>query len=156
MKYLMHLLVKINILSLKKKLLLILLLLPIFGFGQIVIIPDSSFKAYLVGNKAINTNRDKEIQISEASAFNDTIDCRDMSISNLKGIEAFTTLTYLDCKGNQLTSLDVSKNTALTSLSCGVNQLTSLDVSKNNALTSLWCYGNHVDCEALKRKYGID
>ncbi|MCX6197253.1 MAG: hypothetical protein NTY55_11520, partial [Flavobacteriia bacterium] len=68
-----------------KKLLLILLLLPIFGFGQNVNIPDSSFKAYLVGNKAINTNRDKEIQISEASAFNDTIDCRDMSISNLKG-----------------------------------------------------------------------
>ena len=57
-----------------KKLLLILLLLPIFGFGQNVNIPDSSFKAYLVGNKAINTNRDKEIQISEASAFNDTIE----------------------------------------------------------------------------------
>ena len=127
-----------------KELLLILLLLPIFGFGQIVIIPDSSFKAYLVGNKAINTNRDKEIQISEASAFNDTIDCRDMSISNLKGIEAFTTLTYLDCKGNQLTSLDVSKNTALTVLDCSYNPITSLDVSKNSALYSLLCYANQL------------
>ena len=127
-----------------KKLLLFLLPLPIFGFGQNVNIPDSSFKAYLVGNKAINTNRDKEIQISEASAFNDTIDCRDMSISNLKGIEAFTTLTYLDCKGNQLTSLDVSKNTALTVLDCSYNPLTSLDVSKNSALYSLLCYANQL------------
>jgi hypothetical protein len=32
-------------------------------------IPDANFKAYLVGNKAININGDTEIQVSEASAF---------------------------------------------------------------------------------------
>jgi Leucine-rich repeat (LRR) protein len=58
-----------------------------------------------------------------------------MNISNLTGIEAFTALTYLDCRVNQLTSLDVSQNTALTLLSCEGNQLTSLDVSQNTALT---------------------
>ena len=139
-------------------------------------IPDANFKAYLVNNTAINTNGDKEIQLSEASAFNDTIACSDMNISNLKGIEAFTALTYLNCSYNQLKSLDVSKNTVLTYLGCHENQLTSLDVSKNTALTYLGCSenklksldvsknialtnlncdGNKFDCAALKSKYGI-
>ena len=134
--------------------------------NQIVNIPDFNFKAYLVGNTKINTNGDEEIQLSEASAFKDTINCYYMNISNLKGIEAFTALTYLncgtnklmfhldmsnntaltylDCSGNELTSLDVSKNTALTTLACRSNHLTSLDVSKNTALTTLYCSGGYL------------
>ena len=129
-----------------KNLLLVLLVLPIlFGCNNgIVNIPDVNFKAYLVGNKEINTNGDKEIQLSEASAFKDAIECYNLNISNLKGIEAFTALTELSTGFNQLTSLDVSKNTALTLLFCGGNQLTSLDVSKNTALTKLWCGGNQL------------
>ena len=49
-------------------------------------------------------------------------------------------VTLLDCRENQVTSLDVSKNTALRALGCGRNPLASLDVSKNTALTELWCY----------------
>ncbi len=64
------------------------------------------------------------------------------SISNLKGIEHFTALTYLNCSFNELTSLDVSKNTALTYLYYYENSLTSLDLSKNTALTNLSCYNN--------------
>ncbi len=52
------------------KLLLLLLALPMIGFGQNVNIPDANFKAYLVGDIAINTNGDNEIQVSEASTFN--------------------------------------------------------------------------------------
>ena len=138
------------------KLLVLLLALPIICFGQNVNIPDANFKAYLVNNKAINTNGDKEIQVSEASAFTDTIDCIGLNISNLNGIEAFTALTYLLCDDNKLTSLDVSKNTALTYLSCNYNQLTSLDLSKNTALTYLECEGNKFDCDALISKYGLE
>lgn len=35
------------------------------------------------------------------------------------------TLAYLECHDNQLTSLDVSKNTALTSLVCQSNKLST-------------------------------
>ena len=125
-----------------KKLLLILLCLPLIGFGQNVYIPDTNFKAYLVGNSAINTNGDTEIQVSEATAFNGTIGCYNLSIYDLTGIEEFSSLTNLQCSGNQISSLDVGGATALTYLSCFDNQLTSLDVSNNTALTWLNCYDN--------------
>ena len=55
-----------------------------------------------------------------------------------------TALTRLDCVHNLLTALDVSKNTALTELHCNSNQLTGLDVSKNTALTYLYCHNNQL------------
>ena len=52
-------------------------------------------------------------------------------------------LTYLDCAGTALTSLNVSGCTALTTLYCGGNTaLTSLNVSGLTALTTLDCGGN--------------
>ena len=122
-----------------KKQLLILLCLPMIGFGQNVNIPDANFKAYLVGNIAINTNGDTEIQLSEATAFNGGIYCDFMNISDLTGIEAFTNLTVVECSENQITSIDLSANTDLTSIYCRDNQLTSIDVSQNLALFGLDC-----------------
>ena len=72
------------------------------------------------------------------------IDVYDKNIASLKGIEYFTALTELYCYNNQLTALDVSKNTALKVLDCSSNQLTALDVSKNTALTELYCYANQL------------
>ncbi len=65
-------------------------------------------------------------------------------LSDLSGIEYFTGLTYLDCSYNQLTELDVTKNTALINLNCYKNQLAALDVTKNTALTRLRCYENRL------------
>ncbi|HIE73592.1 MAG TPA: hypothetical protein EYQ06_04880 [Flavobacteriales bacterium] len=127
-----------------KKLLLILLCLPMIGFGQNVNIPDANFKAYLVGNSLINTNGDAEIQVSEAAAFTGEMWCDNLFISDLTGIEHFSALTDLKCNANQLTSLDVSNNTALDHLRCYDNQLSSLDVSSNTALTDLNCYNNQL------------
>ncbi len=105
--------------------------------APIVNIPDANFKAALVGNNAINTNLDSEIQVSEAIAYNSGIDVNTLNIADLTGIEAFTSLTSLTCYNNTLTTLNVSANTNLTYLSCFQNQLTSLDLSNNTQLTSL-------------------
>jgi len=113
-----------------------------FVTAQNVHIPDANFKAYLIGNRAINTNGDNEIQVSEAQAFKGEINCTRKKISDLTGIEAFVNLTELECCANELTSLDVSKNTALIRLRCCENKLTSLDVSKNTALTIFICFSN--------------
>ena len=82
------------------KKLLLLLALPMIGFGQNVNIPDANFKAALVGNIAINTNGDNEIQVSEASVFNGTINVYNLNIFSLSGIEAFVSLTVLFCQNN--------------------------------------------------------
>jgi len=110
----------------------------------IVNIPDANFKAYLVGNTAINTNGDTEIQCSEAAAFTGMINCSNQNIANLTGIEAFVNITELRCHQNQLTSLDVSSNVNLTILRCYTNQLTTLDVSNNVNLTRLYCHDNQL------------
>ena len=60
-------------------------------------------------------------------------------LSDLSGIEYFTGLDYLDCSRNQLTELDVTKNTALTNFNCYNNNLTELDVTNNTELTYLDC-----------------
>ena len=70
-------------------------------------------------------------------------DCSDNQLTSLD-VSKNTSLTDLDCFNNQLMSLDVSKNTALTTLYCFDNQLTSLNVSKNRALTTLSCGGNQL------------
>ena len=64
------------------------------------------------------------------------------TLTSLRGIEYFESLTFLKCDSNQLTTLDVSANTALTYLYCHSNQLTTLDVRANTALTTLSCSSN--------------
>lgn len=68
----------------------------------------------------------------------DTLDCKNNNLTRLD-VSKNTKLTKLYCEFNQLTGLDLNKNTKLTELTCQVNQLTSLDLSKNTALTKLDC-----------------
>ncbi|CAN0485703.1 unnamed protein product, partial [Hapterophycus canaliculatus] len=64
-------------------------------------------------------------------------------------------LTELYVSKNQLTSLDVSKNTALIALVVTANQLTSLDVSKNTALTRLHVYLNQLTSLAVSKNTAL-
>jgi Leucine-rich repeat (LRR) protein len=109
-----------------------------------ITIPDANFKNYLVGNAAINTNGDTEIQCSEATAFTGAIYCQGRQISDLTGIEAFVNVTKLYCNANQLTSLDLSQNTQLTELFCESNQLTNLNITQNSNLTVVNCEHNQL------------
>lgn len=131
----------------------------------VVNIPDANFKAYLVGNSAINTNSDNEIQCSEAAAFTGTINCTNLGISDLTGIEAFTSLNSLLCADNSINSIDLSSNTLLWSLNLANNpigsvdlslcpilysmnvsncNLISLDVSNNQDLIEVFCWDNSI------------
>jgi hypothetical protein len=128
-----------------KKLLIILLCFPMIGFGQFNLktyVPDDNFENYLEANSmgdgitlndSINT-LSVEILMS--------LDVSNENISDLTGIEDFTSLLMLKCYSNPLTTLDVSNNIYLTDLRCQSNQLTSLDVSSNTALKTLFCFSN--------------
>ncbi len=96
--------------------------------------PDENFRDRV----ASYYDRNKDGSLSQAERNRVTaIYFSSCHITDLTGIELFPNLNTLDCSGNQLTSLDLSKNTELTHLNCHNNQLTSLDVSKNTALTYL-------------------
>ncbi|MCF6279769.1 MAG: hypothetical protein L3J14_05415 [Flavobacteriaceae bacterium] len=110
----------------------------------IVGIPDANFKTYLVGNPLINVNGDGEIQCSEAYAFTGTISAGNLSIANLKGIEAFVNLTKLYFHNNQLESVDLTQNVELTHLYCYANLLEDIDITQNTKLTTVWCAFNQL------------
>jgi len=61
----------------------------------------------------------------------DGINCANRQIKSLNGIWHFPNLQYLDCRENQLTTLDMSLNPMLDYLDCWRNQLVLLDVSNN-------------------------
>ena len=103
--------------------------------------PDEKFRAYILEN----IDKDGDGYLSETEIAETTsITCGARSISSLKGIEYFVNVQSIDCRGNNLTQLDVSKNTALEDLLCSENNLTQLDVSKNTALEVLYCSENNL------------
>lgn len=88
----------------------------------------------------VSLDEDNKLQIiMNGGTF---LDLPNKNITSLAGIEYFTDLEFLDCSGNQLTTLDVTGLTSLTDLECNDNQLVSLDVSTLEELKLLWCHGN--------------
>ncbi len=102
--------------------------------------PDDNFRAYV--SDTLDKNSDGKLSGNELEM--PTIEVPESHIASLKGIEFFTNLDYLDCSGNQLTTLDMSGNPALETLDCGYNKLISLDVSRSPALETLNCTRNQL------------
>ena len=103
--------------------------------------PDEKFRAYILEN----IDKDGDGYLSETEIAETTsITCGARSISSLKGIEYFVNVQSIDCRGNNLTQLDVSKNIYLRGLACFENNLTQLDVSKNTVLEKLACQQNNL------------
>lgn len=73
-----------------------------------------------------------------------SISMYDSGMKSAGGIEYLTGLKELDCTGNELTELDVSRNARLEILYCGDNRLTELDLSGNPELVSLCCWKNRL------------
>jgi hypothetical protein len=63
---------------------------------------------------------------------------------------------FFYCDNNQLTALDISKDTALIQLNCNFNQLKNLDISNNKALTSLKCSDNQFDSLDVSNNTELD
>ncbi len=113
-----------------KKLLLIFLCFPFFGYAQKTYVPDDAFEQAL-----ININLDDIFDDSVYTSAVDTIlilYISNNSVTDLTGIEDFTQLSNLFCSGNQIMDLDLSNNSNLVELNCNDNLLTSLNVKNGN------------------------
>ena len=114
--------------------------------------PDDNFIAYV----ELGCDKDHDGTLSQDELNRVTeLYVDHANIKDLTGIELFPNLDKLDCKYNNLTRLDVSKNTKLTKLYCESNQLTGLDLSKNTALTVLYCESNHLTSLDLSKNTAL-
>jgi len=109
-------------------------------FGQFTAIPDPNFEQALI-DLGHDDVIDGQVLTSNISGV-DSLDVSFYSISDLTGIEDFTSLSGLGCFYNNLTSLDVSNNSQLSALACFANGISDLELSQNTALTMLVCSAN--------------
>lgn len=91
----------------------------------------------------IDTNGDGEIQVTEAQVIK-LLKVEFLSISDLTGIEAFVNLEALWCGYNQLTSLNLLNNSNTKYLNCKVNNINSLNISSLTNLESFYCSDNQL------------
>ena len=90
--------------------------------------PDANFRSYVAAN-TIDKDGNGWLSDEEIAAVK-TMNVSSKSIKDLTGIEHFTALTGLNCSKNQLTKLNVSKNTKLTVLTCFNNQISGLNMTE--------------------------
>lgn len=132
-----------------------LLMITVMGLGiveksyaaNIDSVTDPNFREYLLNS--FDVNKDGDISEDEADSV-DKINVPNKEIKSLAGIEMFANLKTLDCRDNQITSLNLSSNTRLESLVCAYNEIVTLDLSKNLELKRLDCFDNPLDSLTLR------
>lgn len=155
--------------------------------------PDENFRLYIIQN--FNTDSDNTI-LSDSEIQNITslpkvftyssddrgfITCTSTApldnITDLKGIEFFTSLKRLYCtlpnlesidlshnlsldilhiEGTKIQELDLSKNTSLHYLNCSNNNLASIDINGDTNLVSINCSGNNLTSLDLGTNISLD
>jgi len=113
------------------------------------LIPDSNFEQKLIDLGIDSGNTDGKIPTSKINTVTH-LNVSNGSITDLTGIQDFAQLTDLYCNQNQLTALNISKNTFLKTLVCNNNKLETLDVSNNIALDTLSIYTNRLTALDVK------
>ncbi len=121
------------------------LLLILFGLhvnAQIVNIPDANFKAKLT-TLGIDTNNDGNIQVSEAHQVT-YLNVSDQNITNLTGINEFINLTFLNCAGNSIITLNLDGLNNLIELNCTNSHIASMSLNGLINLKKITCIANQL------------
>ena len=125
------------------------------------IYPKTSFTIEGVKANGIDPETNKQIYILDSEDGKISIsgpvlffECSGENITSLD-ISKNSQLKVLDCSQNSLTSLDVSKNTNIGTLNCSNNNLSSLSISKNTILSILKCSDNRIASLDLSKNTGL-
>ena len=124
-----------------KKLLLILLCLPMIGFGQLTYVPDDNFEQALINLGYDNVLDDS---VLTANIYPVTVlNVSAQNISDFTGIEDFMNMDAFNFGGNLITSIDLSNNIKLDSI-IGVQNMSidTIGLSNNTLLryVNLWAF----------------
>lgn len=148
--------------KLVKKLYLIALF-SINAFSQeTIVIPDIGLEEALIDLKFDSNGLNGNILVSDAQYIvnlninspldNDLLPNVNSKIKDLTGLEHFPNLTRLDCSGNEISKINLTKNSKLSFLNCRDNKITSLDLSNNPELFSVSCDYNKISTLVLGEK----
>ena len=122
----------------------VMLCLASVGLAEIAVdethFPDEKFRSII---SLFDTDENGALSSAEIAQIRE-IDCSNIPLTSLKGVELLSSLEYLDCTQTGLDSLDVSRNKKLKTLWCSINNLTSLDVRSNRELVQLGCASNQL------------
>jgi hypothetical protein len=127
-----------------KTLLSILTILFLFNQtnAQTTAIPDTNFEQALI-DLGYDTFLDGQVLTANINTITD-LNVAGEGISDLTGIQNFTSLVEFSCMGNALTSIDVTQNLLLEKLFLGNNQLVNVDITQNIALIWIAFQNNSV------------
>lgn len=104
---------------------------------DITVILDANFEQYLI-NENIDSDATINGQVLTADIENITqVIVTNKNISDLTGIQDFINLIELDAANNQISSIDLSKNTLLEKLFIANNQLSEINLSNNLKLKNV-------------------
>ncbi len=128
------------------------------AFCRYTAIPDANFEAELEALGYDDISGDGQVPTAFIEVLS-TLTVDNKNIDDLTGIQDFTALTYLNCRRNNLTTLDISQNVQLTYFNASQNDLTIVDLSNNVSLESLYLFSNDLTAidlsnnTALKQLY---
>ena len=117
---------------------------------------DNIFYNYIKTN--FDKNKDDKLSGDEIYAIT-TINVAGKGLTSLKGIEYLTNLHVLKCYNNNISKLDLSKNTFLYQLDCSQNRIFGTDL--DNLITNLppmlerRCYGSYIDNSDWESSTGV-
>ena len=115
-----------------------------------IILNDNNFPDLYFRNHLLNQTFGKDSVISDTEIKNITsLKINFKGINNLQGISYFTALTSLKCNNNNLTALDLSKNTMLQTVSCYNNDINGRNMEEflyglpvtEDGKIELFCFG---------------
>ena len=118
------------------------------------LIPDVNFEQKLIDYGIESGKPDGKVLTAKIKTLQN-LNVSNSAITDLTGIQDFTSLTILNCSQNSLTALNVSKNTLLKTLNCNNNKLETLDISNNIALDTLSSYTNRLTALDVKKNKAL-
>ena len=131
-----------------------MLLIGLNSYSQNITLFDSNFENYLETHNAAGASvlitdptnmgngiMDLAVPIAKVSVVT-SLNVSNRNISNLIGIQGFTSLQTLRCNTNSIVSLNLTGLTNLSTVICFDNQLTNLNLTGLSILSYVDCSNN--------------
>ena len=109
---------------------------------SVINISDENFRNHLYKNGYIDYDNENNTYITKKGNELTMLDCSNLELKSLKGIEHFKNLEILKCQNNKLTKLNLNNNTKLRILECYQNEIKNINIKGCPELTVIICSDN--------------